>query len=164
MIWFVVIGSNSGASLTCIILQPTSTDTLKTNEACIQTASLIEAWLSFLQYLLSTSQIMLSFQTRTSKFSHTNPCHIPQTEIQSAQLHPTSFNKIVTSAQHVAWALPGFARLHPVSCSVFHQLDSAWWDWLQCVSLAVMSAQAQFVSSAATCLLICQLNCHLSWL
>ena len=61
---------------------------------------LIEASLSFSQDLLSTSQIMLSFQT--SKFSHTNPYHIQQTEIQSAQLHPTSLNKIVTSARHVA--------------------------------------------------------------
>ena len=152
MIWFVVIGSSSRAGLTCIVLHPTSTETLDIWNMYTDSL-LIEASLSVLQYLLSTSQIMQSFQTRTSKFNHTNPYHIPQTEIQSTQLHATSSNKIVTWARHFAWAAGSLVMCPAAPCQ------------LQCVS----SSRQCLMRSAAVCQLgcdvssgaICQLSCHL---
>ncbi len=54
------------------------------------------------------------------------------------------------------------AQLQFVSSTVFYQLESALQDRMQGVGLAVMSAQAHLVSSAAICSLVCLLDCHLS--
>jgi len=45
-----------------------------------------------------------------------------------------------------------------IRSTVVHQLDSALQDRLQDISLAVMSAQAHLVSSAAICSLFCPLE------
>lgn len=145
MIWFVVIGLSSRASLTCIILQPTSTETLKTYETCILTAFWLKPRSRFCN--TSSAQAKSCWVFKRGPPNTITPIHIIYHKPKFSQLSCTLLVPIRLSHQLDMLLelrdFSTFARLHPVSCisTVLDEIGCSVSAWLWCQLRCNLSAQ-----------------------